>query len=186
MRYKILGTSHIKIFIHIMTQLQITHNDAIASGVSEEEINKVNKIAVDKKIVILALPDDLFLSENMNRVFQFVPMNKESESSSGVFVPVEVGDNIEDYDSVIEAPLLPNVQPIRDLSNRGLSNMFYDHETGDGNKMGDEMKFVDSVKQEGRPNRKKTINKDDIEEMNHLLKAGSAKDIDVNDFLKLI
>ena len=179
MRYKILGTNHIRLFVRIMTRLQITHTDAMSEGVSEDDIQRVDKVAKEQNIIILALPDNTLSQEDMGRVFKFVPINKSTANPNGVFVPMEVGKDVQEYDNFIEAPMFPPVEQISDLS-----KIFPEHEAGKKTEMG----HIGKVLKDGRPSRGTVIGDDDIKKMNKLLKPGDdeGEDIDVNDFLKLI
>jgi len=177
MRYKILGTNHIQLFIRIMTRLHITHMDAMNKGISEDDIQAVNKGAKEQNIIILALPNDTLSDKDMGRIFKFVPMDKDTDNPSGVFIPMEVGKDVQEYDNFIEAPMFPPVDQISDLS-----KIFNEHNAGKQTEMG----YKGKVKQEGRPHRGKVIGDHDIEKMNKLLKPGDDQNIDVNDFLKLI
>lgn len=183
MKYKILGTNHIKLFVHIMTKLKINHGEAMGDSINEDTIQEINEIAEENNIIILALPDDVLFNKNMGRKSQFVPINKDSGMLSGVFIPIKIGKDIGDYDNFIDVPILSSMDNISNLS-----KICHEYEAGEKTEMGHigEVPSKEKAKWKGRSNRKKTIGKEDIEKMNKLLRPGDDKDIDVNDFLKLI
>lgn len=180
MKYKVLGTNDIQKFVQVMMRCQIPQSMAFGEGIDESIIEEVNKLAVKRKIAILTLPNGLLEGEDQGRKFIFIPKDKDANGPFGVFVPITVGDSVENHKHFIETPVLPDMHHMNGMFPKNPAD----------NEIHREMKLTEGpgskpkVKQEGRPKRKgdKDIGKKDEERLGFLLKNTDS----VEEFLKCI
>ena len=106
MKYFIIGTKKVQVFVTVMNQIKMGHVESVIDGLDEKNVQKVHKAALKGHFAVMMISEDMkgcnkecesgqkCPNEEANRVFVSITGNEDEES--GVFIPQEIkeGDEI--------------------------------------------------------------------------------------------